>query len=290
MLSSDQSSNPNYRIEKILNNNVILASINSEEEIIVIGKGLGFNSSIGDVISADDSRINKTFIAIDEENKNKYQKLVETVDEEVIGVTEDIIVMASEKLDNELDEHIHIALADHIQFALKRLNEGLKISNPFQTEIQTLYTKEYSVAKEAAALIEKRLEIKLPIEEVSFITLHLHAARNNLGVSKTVKHTSLIKEMVDIIEQELAINLTKESLNYARLITHLRFGLRRIEEGEPNHNPILDKIKKDFISSYRLAEQLALMIKERLNLDVSDDEIGYIALHLQRLKKNVEYN
>ncbi|SDC29933.1 MULTISPECIES: glucose PTS transporter transcription antiterminator GlcT [unclassified Candidatus Frackibacter] len=283
-----QSSEQNYEVTKVLNNNVVLAEgIGSREEIVVIGKGLGFSNSIGDILSTDDPKIDKTFVAVNKENKEKYQRLVANVDKEVIGVTEEIIAMASEELGEELDEHIHIALADHIQFSLKRLKEGMEILNPFLAETQTLYSTEYNLAKKSVALIEKRLGIEMPVAEVGFITLHLHAAKNNLKVSKTVKYTSLIKSMIEAVEEELAIKLSRESLNHARLVTHLRFALKRIEDETPNQNPILATIKNNFNDAYQLAEELARMIEDRLELEVPIDEVGYIALHLQRLKKNI---
>jgi len=283
-----QSSEQNYEVTKVLNNNVVLAEgIGSREEIVVIGKGLGFSNSIGDILSTDDPKIDKTFVAVNKENKEKYQRLVANVDKEVIGVTEEIIAMASEELGEELDEHIHIALADHIQFSLKRLKEGMEILNPFLAETQTLYSTEYNLAKKSVALIEKRLGIEMPVAEVGFITLHLHAAKNNLKVSKTVKYTSLIKSMIEAVEEELAIKLSRESLNHARLVTHLRFALKRIEDETPNQNPILATIKNNFNDAYQLAKKLARMIEDRLELEVPIDEVGYIALHLQRLKKNI---
>ncbi|WP_018248730.1 glucose PTS transporter transcription antiterminator GlcT [Orenia marismortui] len=286
-----EGSNQIYEIKKVFNNNVVLAikknNYNQTNEVILLGKGLGFAKNQGDILSSDKCNIEKEFIPVNEEKKEQYQQLVENVNEEIIGLTTEIIAMVSNELNEELDKHIHIALADHIAFALKRIKEGMDIVNPFLPETKTLYYKEYNLAKRAAKMIEERSGVPIPESEVGFITFHIHGARSNRGRSRAVKYTSLIKKMINVIEKELDIELTSESLNYARLVTHLRFALERIEENKTNQNPLLEKIKNDLNFSYQVADKLSLMIYEELELKVPEDEKGYLAMHLERLKKNL---
>ena len=51
------------KIERIYNNNVILAHDDKNEEIIAIGRGLAFGRHVGDIIEKD--RIEKLFILRD---------------------------------------------------------------------------------------------------------------------------------------------------------------------------------------------------------------------------------
>jgi len=95
----------------------------------------------------------------------------------------------------------------------------------------------------------------------------------------------LIKDLVSRIEENLSRELDYDSLNYARLVNHLRFALERIEKADNNENPLLENIKDNFKDSYQLAGELAEIINERLDYQVSEDEKGFMALHLQRLKK-----
>ncbi|GAB6098159.1 PRD domain-containing protein [Halanaerocella petrolearia] len=278
-----------YQIKKIFNNNVVLAvrENDHEEEFVLIGKGLGFAKDKGDIISADEVEIEREFIPVEQEKEKAYQQLVDTVDEEIIGLTEEIIAMVSTELDEELNSHIHIGLADHIGSVLSRINEGIEIANPFLPETKTLYSKEYQLAKKAVKMIEDRLDISIPREEIGFITLHIHGARENRGMSKTIKYTTLIGKMVRLVEEELGLELSYQSLNYARLVTHLRFALERIEQDKINENPLLDNIRSDFTDSYQLAAKLVKLIEEKLDYKVPEDEIGYLAMHLQRLEKDL---
>ena len=102
--------------------------------------------------------------------------------------------MVSKELEEPLNEHIHVALADHIGFTLERLQSGLEITNPFLEEIKALYPKEYKLASRAAIMIEEKFKVYIPQGEKGFIAMHIHSAMVNRELSKTVKNTSMINK------------------------------------------------------------------------------------------------
>jgi transcriptional antiterminator len=276
-----------YRVKKIFNNNVILAEKNTEEqELILIATGIGYSTNKGDVFNKDDFQIKKEFVPLKGDKRNNYFQLLEEVDSKIIQATEEIITMVNQELDEDINQYIRIGLTDHIAFTLKRIKEGLEIINPFLVETRTLYKREYQLAKKAVQILENRFEISIPEGEIGFIAFHIHGAINNSEVSKTVKNTSIIKNLVAKVEEELGAELEYDSLNYARLVNHLRFALERIESRKNNTNPLLDNIKKDFKETYEIAGKLAEIIESRFDYEVPEDEKGYLALHLHRLKRD----
>ena len=279
-----------YIVKKVFNNNVVLATIkdDSDDEFILLGKGIGFAKNTGEIINTDQVNIEKEFVPVQGEKKEAYQQLLNKVDEAVIGLSEEIIAMVASNLEENLNEHIHIGLADHIAFSLKRIKDGMDLTNPFLAETKTLYTEEYKLAQKAVEMIEERFEVDIPDSEAGFITLHIHGARENSGVSKTLKYTSVINKMVKRVEEKLGHKLSYESLNYARLVNHLRFALERIEKDEVNSNPLLDNIRNNFPEAFQMAVELAEMIEEKLDFNVPADEKGYLAMHLQRLKRDLD--
>ncbi len=66
-----------------------------------------------------------------EREQEQYKKLLPHVDEEFIGLMNDIIYHIRKRTNSPLNEHIHVALTDHILFAMKRLEQGMDIKNPF---------------------------------------------------------------------------------------------------------------------------------------------------------------
>lgn len=277
-----------YKVKKIFNNNVILAEkIAEAKEFILIANGIGFSSNTGDIFTRDDYEIKQEFIPLKGEKRNNYFQLLEEVDSKIIQATEEIITMVNEELEEDINQYIRIGLTDHIAFTLKRIKKGLEIINPFLMETRTLYRKEFQLAKKAVKILENRFETPIPEGEIGFIAFHIHGAINNSEVSKTVKNTSIIRNLVAKVEEELGENLEYDSLNYARLVNHLRFALERIENRENNDNPLLDNIKNNFEQSFKIAGQLAEIIESRFEYQVPEDEKGYLALHLNRLKRDL---
>lgn len=275
-----------YDVIKVLNNNVILVrDLSAGQETVLIGNGIGFQCKTGTRVKLPADRIEKSFVAYDKKIKNKYLQIIKQLDGEILGLGEEIILMAEKEL-GKMNSHIHIALTDHIAFALDRLQDGLEITNPFFEEIKILYNEEYKLGTKAAELIQKRLGVEIPDSEIGFIALHLHAARQNIKVSQTVKYTSLLKQLITIVEDELGKKLNPTELSYTRLLNHLRFSIDRVEKNKKITNPLLSRIKEEFKESYQLADKIANQIEKSLQVTVSEDERGYITLHLYRLKES----
>lgn len=273
-----------YKVVKVFNNNVVLAlDNNNNNEKILFGKGLGFGRHQGDTIQTSE-KIDKIFSIADPENKNRFNDLMNIVDNVTIGICEEIISLISHELNEDLNEKIHISLTDHIFFTLKRLKENDEIANPFLIETETLYKDEFRIAQKAVRLLEEKTGIHIPDGEIGFITLHIHSSRNNGKLSNTIKYAYLANSSAELIEDELGIELDRTSLDYARFIIHLRFAIERITNNNPIKNELLTTIKRKYKNSYELSKKIARLIEDSLSIPVVKDEIGYIAIHVERLR------
>jgi transcriptional antiterminator len=274
----------NYTIVRVFNHNVVLVEEPvTSSEIVLLGKGIGFGKKAGNVIAYNDERVEKRFRIESESHKKQYQTLINQIDHAVIGISEEIIALIAKEITPQINEHVHVALPDHIQFAIYRLRNGLEIVNPFLFEIQTLYPKEYALAKRAADMIKQTFSLEIPESEIGFIALHIHSAVSYLPVAKAVQFTNVISGLVEKIEQRSGKAIQRNTLDYVRLITHLRFTVERIRQQKSVRNPLLAAIKATLPEEYQLARELAQLIAEQLEVDVPDDEIGYLAIHLFRL-------
>lgn len=274
----------NFRILKILNNNIVLAfDLKNKEETIIIGKGIGFGKDENKKTYIPENKIEKSFIAYDEKMKNEYFRLVKQIDSKIIEISEMIIDMAEKKL-GELNSHIHILLTDHIGFAIERVKSGLEITNPFIDEIKILYPDEFDVALEGINIIKNKLDIDLGYGEIGFIAMHLHSSRKNTNVRETMKNTRILNEIVAIIEDFLNIKLNKTDYNYKRLITHIQGALDRIKNKKHIENPILNNIKEQFKDSFEIIQKIKIKIEEEYEIKVPEQELGYMVIHIERLK------
>lgn len=270
-----------YILTKILNNNVIIAQKNKSKYVLT-GKGIGFNYSKGEEIPRN--KVENIFVKQENAIGNNYDKILNTVEKSIIGISEEVISFWEKTLDIKLNEAIHVSLPDHISFAIKRLKEGIDIKNPFLSEFIVLYPKEYEAARKALDIINTRLKVHLPKDEIGFLCLHIKAASSNDNLGDSIEYAEKIGKVMNFIFLMLKKEIDKDSLQYARTLTHINFMIERAKEGKTVRNYLLDSIKKELYNEYNIAIKVAFKIENLFNISVLEDEIGYIALHLSRLK------
>lgn len=278
----------NLLIKKALNNNVLIAEHPSYEEVVLIGKGIGFNRKRGDYIDADE--VEKVFVLKDQKEQTNYLKLISQVDNDMLEVIISAIELIKKKTDAVLNEHIHVSLTDHIVVAASRIANGMVLNNPFLVETKTLYPFEYQIAEEVVALIKEKTGLYLPVGEVGFITLHIHSAVMNKSLTEVNKYSQLVSRLIHLIEEQLHIQIDKESIDYMRLVRHLRFTIERVVSGEKveESENITLLLKHEYPMCYNLAWKLIKVMQQNLKKTVYEAEAVYLTMHLQRLQKKIK--
>ncbi|OIK15933.1 transcriptional antiterminator [Bacillus sp. MUM 116] len=275
-------------IDKVLNNNVLIAKHPSYEEVVLIGKGIGFNRKQGDFIETD--KVEKLFVLNNEKEQESYIKLLPFIDNEFLEVIISAIDLIKQRTDSQLNEHIHVGLTDHLMFAITRASQGMEMSNPFLVETKALYRHEYEVASEVVTFINEKTGVNLPDGEIGFIALHIHSAITNKNLSDVNRHSQLISRLVEMVEEQLDIEIDKESIDYMRLVRHLRFAIERVQKGERVEEPekIASLLKEEYPVCYNLSWKLIKVMQQSLKLKVYDAEAVYLTMHLQRLQKKIK--
>lgn len=275
-------------ISKVLNNNVAIAVHPSYGETVVIGKGVGFNRKKGDVLPED--LADKMFVLKSEKEQANYKKLLPNIDEEMQASIIETIQHINSRVPGSLNEHIHVGLTDHLLFALNRVQNGMEMKNPFLRETITLYPFEYEVAKEVIEIMKEKTGIGLPEGEIGFITLHIHSAVVNKELAEINKFSQLVSHLVGLIEDQLDFKMDKESVDYMRLVRHLRFTIDRVLADEKIDEPqkIAKLLKEEYPVCYNLAWKLIKIMQKNLLKPVYDAEAVYLTMHLQRLQTKIK--
>ena len=136
----------NYKVIKAINNNVVLAQEpDTQDKIILIAKGIGFNRKPGNMVS--DNLNGKEVIKFlnGANNANKINGRLYGKNE-ISTVVQSIAKSAEKKLSIH-NKGFYPALLDHICFAIDRIQFGVPIENPFINEISVLYRDEYKEAQ-----------------------------------------------------------------------------------------------------------------------------------------------
>ncbi|WP_044893964.1 glucose PTS transporter transcription antiterminator GlcT [Bacillus alveayuensis] len=277
-----------FQIKKVLNNNVLIASHSNYDEVVLIGKGIGFGKKKGDMI--EQTAVEKWFILKNEREQEQYKKMLPELDEEFIGVMNDVMQHIKSRVNAPLNEHIHVALTDHISFAIKRIKQGLDLKNPFLIETKSLYPIEYEIAKEVVEMLKEKLDVELPEGEVGFIALHIHSGISEHSLSEVNQHSQLIAKLIAIVEMQLNIVIDRESVHYLRFIRHLRYAIERVKKGERVEEPkiLAEILKKEYPLCYNVSWKLVKVMQQTLQMPVDEAEVIYLTMHLQRLAKKSE--
>lgn len=267
---------------KALNNNMVLIKEQGVEKIL-LAKGIGFNKKFGDILE-DNLEVDKVFSIEDKKNQENLKEVYNRVDGEFVAICEEALAEISEELGEELNETIHIGLIDHLAIAMKRLKNKEQINNPFIVEIEALYSVEFEMAKKIVNKLQDKYEIDFPEGEIGFITLHIHSARNGKMLSNSIKYSYLSNKIIIYIEEKFNSKIDKRSLDYARFLSHVRFTIERILTDTVLKNDLTEIIKKSYPVSYEIAEGASKIIEETLDKKVYDDEVAYIAMHVERFR------
>lgn len=276
------------KVIKSLNNSLVLCLNDKNEEIIIMGKGLGFRLKIGDLIPPEE--IEKIFVldSLTQSVTNEYIHLFENVSEELIFCVQKIIDYTNDQYDTPLNKNIMFTLLDHLNFAIQRINKGIIFQNKLGIEIQKYYPKEFEISCQAINLIHQELGIQLPEEEASNIALHIiNAQSEQVNVAETIKSISMLKDILMLLNYTFPnIKVEKKSMMYLRFVTHLQFFVNRMIKNEviPDKDDfLLHSVKERFPKAYDAAQAIKSYVELELNMVVNSDELVYLTLHISRI-------
>lgn len=180
-----------------------------------------------------------------------------------------------------------IALADHVSFALRREAVGMVVEYPLLAEVQHLYPDEYQQASALLQQINRSSRGSLPESEAVGLALHLVNAGFATGdLSYTYRMTGIIQQLVTVIEQTFDLQLDSGSVSVGRFVTHLRYLFVRIHQHrqlEQEHVTIGNAIRDAYPAAADCARRLADLLELRLGAPLTEDEVGYLTLHVARV-------
>jgi beta-glucoside operon transcriptional antiterminator len=279
-------------IEKIYNNNVVLViDTESKKELVLTGCGIGFQKKIGQQV--EQHKIEKKFITENNGLTKKITKIATEVDENIFNASSKIIEYAKQYLKSELDDYIYASLTDHISFVFKRCEQNIEIKNDLLYEIKRIHKKEFEVGKWAIEYINKEFNLNLPIDEAGFIAMHVVNANYKENTSESFLMTNIVKEILNIIKYYYCIEFKEDDFNYDRLITHLKFFAKRLikkENVDNKDNELINIIKIQYKKAYDCSCKIKQFIEEQHEYIVTEDELLYLTLHINRVISAIKLN
>lgn len=273
-------------IIRVLNNNAVLTIDNSGEDIIILGSGIAFQKKRGDCI--DEDKIERIFYQDDNDIVGKLKQTLSELPVEYIEVSKEIISEAKVELGKEFNDNLYISLPDHIHFTIQRYHEGMLIQNKLALETKRMYRQEFLFAKRKLAMINQRFQVNLPEDEAATIVMHLVNAELNGNMQETMQMIKLVQTILSIIKKERGVTFDEESLDYYRLVTHLKFFYQRlfgseVVEKRTQDSQLLKLVKERYKKSFACARKIKKYIEHENGISISDDDLLYLTIHIEKV-------
>jgi beta-glucoside operon transcriptional antiterminator len=289
MVTGSSGSRPDGVVaHKVLNNNVVISVDAEGRERVLMGRGLGFQLKPRDRI--DPAKVEKTFVLDAGADGERERKMLTEVPYPVVEAITRATDEAERMLQRSLGRRLTMAVIDHIQFVLERLQKGVRIPATHMPELRVLHPQEFAAAERMAASISVALERELPAEEAVFLTMHLLNATRDEPNGTAALLFRRVQHVATTVETGLGVALDTSSPDYARFVLHVQFLLQRLVSKSMlrgSDTSFFEFAKHSYPRSYEIAEQVKDYVREATGSDLTDEELLYVIVHVERLAGQV---
>lgn len=270
-----------YRIRKILNHNTILViKMDDNKEYLLMGKGAGFSKKVGERI---EKRPEDTVYSLQKlTDRGEAREIIKSVSPVCLELANDVLNEAEREF-GKIDRAILFPMADHIEYAVRRIKNHEQISNPLTEDIRVLFYKEYKVAQCMIPLLQERMKVEIDEHEVGYIALHIHSAINDEKVSQAMMITRAVRECITLVEEQTSRKIDVMSLAYNRLMNHVRYMVARALNNERLKLNMNDYMEVKYPEAFRTAAMICDEVGRSLKCQLDEVEIGYLAMHIERV-------
>jgi beta-glucoside operon transcriptional antiterminator len=285
---SDVARTPAVVAHKVLNNNVVISVDASGQERVLMGRGLGFQLSPTDTI--DPAKVEKTFILDQGSEADHARQLLASVPYPVIEAVTRAVDEAERSLGRSLGRRLLIAVIDHVQYVLERMQQGIRIPSTTMPELRVLHPQEFAAATAMAASVSSSLATELPEEEAVFLTMHLLNATRDEPNGTAALLFRRVQHVVTTVEGGLGVKLDPTSPDYARFILHVQFLLQRLVAKtmlRGSDTSFFEFAKLSYPRSYAIATDVKAYVNAATGSELTDEELLYVIVHVERLANQV---
>lgn len=270
-----------YRVKKVLNHNSVIAvKAGDKNEYLILGKGVGFGKKISERVEC---RTEDTVYSLQElTDRGNAKEIVKTVSPICLELANEVLNRAEQEF-GKIDRMILFPMADHIEYAVRRIKRKEQISNPLTEDIRVLFYKEYKIAQCMEQLLWDNLGVRIDEHEIGYIALHVHSAIEDEKVSQAMQIAGAVRECISLVEEQTGKKIDVMTLAYNRLMNHVRYMVARALSGEHLKLNMNDYMEIKFPEAFRVAEKICEEVGHSLKRTLDDAEVGYLAMHIERV-------
>jgi len=273
--------------EEIIGDHVVVRQNEAGKKIVLVGRGIGRQVSAGEAL--DMKKVQRKFMFQNDEIFAGFKRLVAEIPLEYIILSDRMIQYAKEVYAKKLSDSIYVTLTDHIYRVVSRQSYGFQMKNALRWEIRHIYKEEFLIGKKALSLLQRQCAMDLNEDEAAFIALHFVNAEMSGDIEKIVDVTKLIQEVLQMVKTHFKIDYNENSLNYSRLITHLKFLGQRIFGNKPQQgesdDEMFEMVSRRYLEVTACVKKIKDMIQKSYAYSLSKDEEFYLIIHIVKILK-----
>lgn len=274
-------------IEEVLSDNAVVSLDEAGKEMVLVGRGLAFHLAQGNEIN--EQKVQRKFIFENDESLARFKKIAADIPLEYIILSDRMIKYAKETYAKKLSDIIYITLTEHIYRVISRQSYGLQLKNALRWEIRHIYKDDYLIGKKAVAMLQRQCMAELSEDEAAFIALHFVNAEMSGDIDNIVEVTKLIQMILQLIKANFKIEYDEESLNYSRLITHLKFLGQRIVSNRQHQNEsdeeMFNMMSTRYLQISECVRKIKAILEKDYSYELSKDEQMYLIIHIVKVLK-----
>ena len=274
-----------------INNNAVICLDSTGQEMIAMGKGIGFGTLPREIPLA---QVERTFYNVDE----RYLGVLRDLPPDVLDFSAQLLDIARNELPYTLSPNAILTLADHIAFTIERARRNIRVKMPLAYDVEQLYPAEYRIGQYAVKRIQKEFQVGLPGAEAVGIAINLLNARvdgdsapDAAGAGCT--DSEMLEDITEMVENHFNLIVQRDSFNYSRLAMHMRYLVQRMSEGSPMPEDsatreLFRSVKMEYPEDYDCTRRIADWLAANRGWHCNSEEQLYLVMHIHRVRVSAQ--
>ncbi|MDR2398211.1 MAG: PRD domain-containing protein [Spirochaetaceae bacterium] len=273
------------------NNNIILAN-DRGQEVIVLGKGIGFQTNPGSPVNT--SLIEKVFVPQDTVYMSRFADTLSDLAYEYILLATKVVDCGKTLLPSPLNPSVVVALADHFSIAFKLLQEEhTTVPTPLKWDLRHLYPREFEAGLRGLDIIREERQLVFPESEAVNIALHfINAEIDAADMSTTFKIVAITSDIIGIIKDYFHITFDEEAFDVMPFVLHLRnlvlkYTVRPDQKAQPADDELYVLVMQRYPEASACCDRICAYLRDTEGWEPLQSDLVFLALHIKRITESL---
>ena len=267
-----------------INNNVAVCEDDAGNELLAMGKGIGFGQLPRDLALAD---VERTFYNVDA----RFLSAINDLPQPVL----DFAIASADYVRSEtsyaLSPNFAFILADHLAFAIKRAEQNIHVRMPLAYDVEQTYPDEYRLARHILRRVRRTFNVALPNDEATGIAMNIVNARAEAtSAEESARQRAdedMLEDVTELVEDFFGVQVDRSSFAFSRYATHMRYLFERLHAGTALDSSVVEGfrgIEERYPEGVACVEKIARHIAHKWEgAELSPDEKLYLVIHVSRI-------